>query len=708
MLVLTWGVRMDTVQTLRWRFGRTRAAMTVVLLVVGWPSASVAVPDGVLPPRYTALSSLQEVGSAPQPPETYSSRVVVAPDVSSVIAPSQGARTGRIDRQRRAEQRPGGRAVRVTVRARATEGRRATVTSKAAARVSACPTSFRPASTTLFNDPTGSAAAQERILRHVVKLIDCTPPLDPDGGRAAIRASFYSLSYRPVRAALVAAAARGVSVQVMANSHADRFRAWEGLVQALGSDATSSSFAVTCWQGCLGSRQPPAPDGPTAWFTARALSKESPTTVFTDLSKPGAAPIRSWDWSFGDGTGATGPGPHSKTYSAEGLYRTTLTVVDAAGRTHSLAGTVTVPDFREPMIPSLHSKLFLFSTVGTGSGAQRWVSAYGSGNPTYQQAREGFNNLNVTVGNRALFRVLDGYFDDLVAASQGRLLTADYSRSVTLPAAAGDTPRTDIHFLPRASGDTQLEVLRSIQCRYGVAGELRRTVVRVSMFAFTRAELAAELWRLAYERGCLVDVVYAVMTQRLRGENGTWLPGEAGAPMPWGPADCLATPPTGLISTARSSAPMGAAAVAGGADDLLGLCAGGPLDGRLTGSRAGVWVDRVSSPSGGRLIVTASCPVEPYFDPMLQVWAFRCAGSPIFTHQKVMLVDGFVRGRVQKYVMTGSANWSETGLKRNDEMVVELQDAPQVYAAYLDAFKHQKHAFAAGAAIAAAGSAGGD
>ena len=127
------------------------------------------------------------------------------------------------------------------------------------AQPASCDRSLRPASTTLLNDPSGSPAAQQRILRYLVKVIDCTPPTNPDGGQASIHASFYSLTYEPVRDALIAAARRGVSVQVLASSHGDRFRAWQDLVEALGSDSSASSFAKTCWKGCLGPRKPPAP-----------------------------------------------------------------------------------------------------------------------------------------------------------------------------------------------------------------------------------------------------------------------------------------------------------------------------------------------------------------------------------------------------------------------------------------------------------------
>lgn len=266
---------------------------------------------------------------------------------------------------------------------------------------SSCDPDFRPTSTTMLIDPSGSRSKQFRLLDHIVKLIDCTPPTNPDGTRATIRYAFYSLTYPAVSQALVAAAHRGVSVQVLMNSHGDRSAAWVGLVRGLGSDATADSFALTCWQGCLPPRTAALPDGPTAWFSAVAASARSRTVVLTDQSRAGGSPIVSWSWDFGDGTHADGPGPHRKTYAFEGIFDSALTVRDSAGATHRTSGRVTVPDELEPRYPALHAKVFLSSTVGTT--ASRWVSAYGSGNPTYAQARQGFNNLTVAVGDTQVY-----------------------------------------------------------------------------------------------------------------------------------------------------------------------------------------------------------------------------------------------------------------------------------------------------------------
>lgn len=558
-----------------------------------------------------------------------------------------------------------------------------------------CDPDFVVRSDTLFSDPSGSRADRKRLVNHLVQMIDCTPPINPDGTPASLTMVFYTLSYWPVREALVAAAQRGVAVHVLGDGHSDRLPAWIALADALGTDPSAVSFTGTCWRGCLRPRTPPTAGGPTAWYSAQALSASSHVAVFTDLSKPGSSPITSWAWDFGDGTHAVGQGPHRKAYPVDGVYTTTLTVRDAAGVTHRTTGKVAIPDLLEPEYPALHSKVFLASTVGIGRNARRWVSAYGSGNPSYHHVRLAFNNLNVSVGDRALYDVFTDYVADLIAGSRGELLTQDYNRTATTPGVEKTgSPATSIHFLPTASGDPQLDILRSITCRYTDDGRLRRTKVRISMFSFSRIELGAEVWRLAYERGCAVDLVYSTMTQRLRDSDGEWIRDDAGEVMPWGPADCLSTPPpTTLPNRLKSADPDWASETTDPLDDADGLCGGGTLDGSIAGASGGTWIDRVSPITGGRLTVTASCPLVSTVDTMLRARVILCGEYQLFTHQKVVLVNGMVHGKVQKYVMTGSANWTDSGLHYNDDFITELQDVPAIHDAYLAAHRHEKDVF---------------
>ena len=577
-----------------------------------------------------------------------------------------------------------------TVVARSDDGASATldVPIQIQAPPRSCDQSFVPTTRTMFNDPSGSPDEQYQMLRYLIKMIDCTPPLNPDGSQATIKFSFYSLSYAPVQAALSAAAARGVSVQAITNSHSDKYGSWIELAKDLGGDTYAPNFTTTCWAGCLTPKDPPPPGFPTAWYDADATTLTSNTVVFSDRSIPGAQPIVSWHYEFGDGTAADGPGPHVKTYQGPGTYRTSLTVVDAAGNSHTTKGDKTLPDNQEPMYPSLHSKIYMFSTVGTGAATRQWVSAYSSGNPTYYNSIKGFNNLNIAVGDKALYDIFTNYFGDMVAGSRGQLITPNYFRTYSSPgnAATGARPTT-VHLLPQTSGDINRDILKGIKCRYKVGKKWKRTAIRVSMFVLTRRGVASDLWTLAMRKGCKVEIVYTQMSQRVKGANGKWLTNEDGEPLGWGAADCLSTPP---YRYKKTKAKKGKPAKRKRVRNTPGDCSRGTLNGRVPVTSTGVWLKRTSPYSGGKLTVRMSCPVKPKYDPVKKVWAVVCIRNDIFTHNKVMMVNGFIHGKRQKYVMTGSANWSSPGLRASDELVTEIQDAPVLYKEYKKNYDYLK------------------
>jgi PhoPQ-activated pathogenicity-related protein len=86
---------------------------------------------------------------------------------------------------------------------------------------------------------------------------------------------------------------------------------------------------------------PPPPntsERPVAGFTASPRDGNEPLVVqFTDTSTPGASPIVSWNWDFGDGETSTRPNPR-KTYfhdpqdgNEPSLYTVRLTVTSARG-----------------------------------------------------------------------------------------------------------------------------------------------------------------------------------------------------------------------------------------------------------------------------------------------------------------------------------------------------------------------------------------
>lgn len=584
-----------------------------------------------------------------------------------------------------------------TVNARADDGAKGSI--KVPIRIVSpprpCDTTFSPKTRTMFNNPSGSPKKQYRMMRYLLKMIDCTPAKNPDGSQATIKFSFFSLSYAPVQAALSAAADRGVAVQAITNSHADKYGSWQELAKDLGGDSTKASFATTCWQGCITPRRAPVPGGPTAWYSADSTTLTSKTVVFSDRSIPGDHDIVSWKYDFGDGTSATGPGPHVKKYAKIGNYSTKLTVTDSAGVKHTTLGNKTLPDNKEKEYPSLHAKIYLFSTVGTGVKQKRWVSAYSSGNPTYYQSRKGFNNINISVGDKPLHTAFANYMRDLVKASRGEFFSSDYFRTVkTSGVTSSGSPATTIHFGPQVDKDEDInrDIINTIQCRYRSGGELKRTYVRVSMFVFTRTGVARDLWRLAMREGCRVEVVYTQMSQRLRGADGKWLRKADGSKTSWGVADCLATPPSRVVvkpATKNRPATRVVKKNSLRGDDGV-LCSEGTLKGSVPVTSTGMWLNRTSPFGGGRLRVRMSCPVAPKYDTLNKTWTVKCIRNDIYTHNKAMLVRGVIHGRNQKYVMSGSANWSSPGLRSSDEIITEMQKAPAVYERYKTNYDYLK------------------
>ena len=556
-----------------------------------------------------------------------------------------------------------------------------------------CDTGFAPTTRTMFNDPSGTPDEQYQMLRYLIKMIDCVPAKNPDGSQASIKFSFYSLSYAPVQAALSAAAQRGVAVQAITNSHSDKYGSWQVLTEDVGRDTSQASFATTCWQGCLTPRPGPVPGGPTAWYDADSTTLTSNTVVFSDRSLRGASDIVRWQYDFGDGTLVEGPGPHVHQYSVAGAYETSLTVTDANGLTHTTRGAKTLPDNEEPDYPSLHAKIYLFSTVGTGAQQRQWVSGYSSGNPTYYQSRKGFNNLNIAVADKTLYDIFDRYMGDLVSASRGQLFSANYFRTFSTPGnAASRAPATTVHLGPQTvDGDINRDIIRSIQCRYKVGKKWKHTMVRVSMFVFTRKGVAADLWKLAMREGCKVEIVYTQMSQRIKGPDGNWLVNDDGEPTGYGVADCLSTPPTRVVvKPATKRKPARRVIRKNNLKSPDGYCGGGSLSGYVPVTSTGMWLNRTSPFGGGRLRVRMSCPVAPKYDTTTKVWSVVCLRPDIYTHNKTMLVYGKIHGKRQKYVMSGSANWSSPGLRSSDEVITEIQNSPKLYNQYKKNYAYLK------------------
>lgn len=98
-----------------------------------------------------------------------------------------------------------------------------------------------PAVTTgpVFNDPTGDTAAELRILRHLVQLVDGAEP------QSTIRVSLYLYQSQWMTDRLAAAHKRGVTVQVVVD-HDSASTALENLKGQLASPGGTDSWVRTC------------------------------------------------------------------------------------------------------------------------------------------------------------------------------------------------------------------------------------------------------------------------------------------------------------------------------------------------------------------------------------------------------------------------------------------------------------------------------
>jgi len=102
-----------------------------------------------------------------------------------------------------------------------------------------------------------------------------------------------------------------------------------------------------------GTSEPSDPQAGDVWYDLS--SNQAPTASFTvsksDLtvnvdasgSEDPEGSISSYDWSFGNGTTATGV-TASHTYGSDGTYTITLTITDSAGATDSTSTSVSVSD----------------------------------------------------------------------------------------------------------------------------------------------------------------------------------------------------------------------------------------------------------------------------------------------------------------------------------------------------------------------------
>ncbi len=159
----------------------------------------------------------------------------------------------------------------------------------------------------------------------------------------------------------------------------------------------------------------------------------------------------------------------------------------------------------------MHAKIYLFSKTAGKS----LVTMVSSANPTYTQARVGWNDMYTIIGDPNIYEGGKRYFEDMTAGAlddrannQSNGVPIDYY----FTAASG---KHQLYFFPKeeggVEGDPMFDMLDDIECigtapGYGFDG---RTIVKVAMYQWSvrRERLARQLWRLQ-NQGCLVEVIY--------------------------------------------------------------------------------------------------------------------------------------------------------------------------------------------------------
>ncbi|RYE14587.1 MAG: PKD domain-containing protein, partial [Sphingobacteriales bacterium] len=130
----------------------------------------------------------------------------------------------------------------------------------------------------------------------------------------------------------------------------------------------------------------------------------SNTIYFEDTSRAtGNIALNSWQWSFGDGRGATysKPGEISHPYMYEGMYYTTLKVTDAEGCS-GYARSYVYPDIYS-VVASFHSSATNISP-GTTVYLQNTSRSSDETNTTYTWV---FHDGSTSAGHEANFHFKD-------------------------------------------------------------------------------------------------------------------------------------------------------------------------------------------------------------------------------------------------------------------------------------------------------------
>lgn len=378
------------------------------------------------------------------------------------------------------------------------------------------------------------------------------------------------------------------------------------------------------------------------------------------------------------------------------------------------------PAESEAEYPALHAKFFLFSKTGKS----KFVTGIASSNPTYEQAKRGFNNAYIYVGSakkRKLYDSLSTYFGDLTkaACTDHRYSACDYPagwRAVAPKVARvlkSNSTTTSYYAFPKAVGtsDDITDILTNVTCKYldPITGKQMRTKIYVNMFVFTRNSPAMKLWRLAngYGKdgrvgGCEIVILYTDMDQRIKGYNGTsfeYLLAPNGKKSNYGAADCLSTTPLKNTKTLSANSMYGLQKELvwdseAGKYVRRQVCNNGTLNGLMpTINKSGgeyCWHNTKSKLTGGKLKICVSTPLRVNANDTADARAklepaYDSAGKKWYTHQKYILIDGMVNGLIGQTVISGNTNLSQPALRWNDE-IMTITTSKTAFKSYLANF----------------------
>ena len=363
---------------------------------------------------------------------------------------------------------------------------------------------------------------------------------------------------------------------------------------------------------------------------------------------------------------------------------------------------VVFPEETEGEYPALHSKFFMISQAGRASN----IVGISSVNPTYEQAKVGFNNASVVVNDKTLFNSMNQYYADLANAARGAGKATAYRQLKT------DSKTTTYYVYPKSGSDDVLKMLRDIKCTYKVGKKTMRTQIYVNMFVFTRNAPAMELWRKAFSSranngGCNVHIIYTDMDQRIKALNTRtgkydYIP-NGDKPSSWGAADCLSTMPTKKGKAQKLTAP-GLVFDAGKNRMVTAkVCKNGSLKGAIpTINKPGgyCWFNAKNKKTGGSLSMCVSTPLKiTAFDKADNRAKLEnvadASGARWYSHQKYIAIDGMYgkKGKQtrQQIVISGTPNITSPGHRWNDE-ILTFTTSPEIYAQYVENFKDTKSA----------------